>query len=154
MHTQSVECLCKMSECSKQTFNWELLIGSLVVVLGWFIFHYFSQKRDSKNKRKQVVLDFLIASYRTLTIDISDRSLDNQETQYKFETLLADIQLFGSLTQVELARTIAIEMRNKNIANLDMLIIDLRENLRKELNLEKVRGYTEYMRFRNKNNNL
>jgi hypothetical protein len=45
-------------------------------------------------------------------------------------------------------------MRNQNISNLDLIIIDLRENLRKELNLEKVRGNTAYIRFRNKNNKL
>lgn len=149
MKARFAECLCKMSEYSKQNFNWELLIGSLIVIIGWFITHYFFQKRDSKNKRKEIVLDFLINSYRTLTNDISDRDLNHYERQYKFESLISDLQLFGSKKQVELARTIAVEMRTQSNSNLDLLINDLKDSLRKELNLENTDGNVENIRFRN-----
>ena len=149
MKTQFTECLCKMSECSKQNFNWELLIGSLIVVIGWFISHYFSQKRDSKNKKKEIVLDFLIRTYRILSNDISNREINTIDSKYKFECLISDLQLFGSIKQVELAKNIALEMRTNGNSNLDELINDLRDSLREELNLNKVKGNVEYIRYLN-----
>lgn len=140
-------CFCKLNECSEQNFNWELLIGSLIVVIGWFISHYFSQKRDAKNKRKEIVLDFLIRSYRILSNDISNREINTIDSKYKFECLISDLQLFGSYNQVELAIKIAIEMRTNGNSNLDELINDLRDSLREELNLNKVKGNVEYIRY-------
>lgn len=149
MKTEYMEYLCKMNECSKQNFNWELLVGSLIVVVGWFISHYFSQKRDAKNKRKEIVLDFLIRSYRILSNDISSREINTIDSKYKFECLISDLQLFGSSKQVDLAKKIANEMRNNRSSNLDELINDLRDSLREELNLEKVKGNVEYIRYLN-----
>jgi hypothetical protein len=139
----------KVNECIFQCVNWEVVIGSLIVVIGWFSSHHFSLKRDAKNKRKDLVLNFLINSYRTLTNDISDRDLNHYERQYKFESLISDLQLFGSKKQVELARTIAVEKRTQSNSNLDLLINDLKDSLRKELNLENTDGNVENIRFRN-----
>jgi hypothetical protein len=144
------ECFKNINELSNPNFNWEIIVGSLIVVIGWFVSHYFSQKRDASNKRKEIVLDFLIKSYSILANEVSNRDLDTVEKKFKFESLIADLQLFGSLKQVELAKKIAIEMREIGNGELDNLINDLRKNLRDELNLEKVYGNVEYIRYPNK----
>lgn len=144
------ECFKNINTLSDANFNWEIIIGSLIVVLGWFVSHYFSQKRDATNKRKEIVLDFLIKSYSILANEVSKRDIDTIEKQFKFESLIADLQLFGSSKQVELAKIIAIEMREKGNSDLDNLINDLRKSLRDELNLEKVNGNVEYIRYQNK----
>lgn len=149
MKARFAECLCKISEYSKQNFNLELLIGSIIVVVGWLISHYFSQKRDAKNKRKEIVLDFLIRSYRILSNDISNREITTIDSKYKFECLISDLQLFCSIKQVELAKNIALEMRTTGNGNLDELINDLRDSLREELNLNNVKGNVEYIRYLN-----
>jgi hypothetical protein len=134
------ECFKNISTLSNPNYNWEIILGSLIVVIGWFVVHYFSQKRDATNKRKEIVLDFLIKSYSILANEVSNRNIDTVEKQFKFESLIADLQLFGSSKQVDLAKKIAIEMREKGHSDLDNLINDLRKSLRDELNLEKVNG--------------
>lgn len=54
-----------------------------------------------------------------------------------FEKAIADIQLFGTLRQIQLSRDIAINFARNKSVNCDLLLEDLRGDLRKELGLEK-----------------
>ena len=66
---------------------------------------------------------------------------------YNEETAIADIQLFGTKRQIELAQQFAEEIaRNKESSTLELLIL-LREDLRKELRLEKVPRKFKFLRF-------
>lgn len=53
---------------------------------------------------------------------------------------IADIQLFGTKRQAELARDIALKFSKNRTVSLDPLIGDLREDLRKLLHLEHLQG--------------
>ena len=103
--------------------------------------------RDASNKRREIRLQYLIDAYRILTNEVSQRD-QNPERREKLENLLSDIQLFGSLSQVELSKQLANEVASGAGFELSPLIISLRDDLRKELNLSEVSGKVKWLRFR------
>tara|TARA_B100000315_G_C14233418_1_gene432055 strand:+ start:181 stop:579 length:399 start_codon:yes stop_codon:yes gene_type:complete len=111
-----------------------LLITAIVAIIGWFIAHQLSMSRDLKNKRTDLKVKYLIEAYRKLE-NISHREDPNMQD---FETAIADIQLLGSQKQVELAQNIAKEFAKTKCADMDDLLKDLRQNLRKVLGLEEL----------------
>jgi hypothetical protein len=54
------------------------------------------------------------------------------------ESAIADIQLFGSARQVALAESFAKEFASRRSTSLDGLLAELRDDLRKELELEPI----------------
>lgn len=78
-----------------------------------------------------------------------EKASNRQDNSYNtdIETAIADIQLFGTKRQIELAQQFAEEIaRNKESSTLELLIL-LREDLRKELRLEKVPRKFKFLRF-------
>lgn len=113
-----------------------LIITALVAVVGWFIVHELSISRDIKNKRIELKIKYLIEAYRRLE-HISHR--DNPDLK-DFESAIADIQLFGTKGQAELAREVALEFAKNRTVSLDPLLGDLREDLRTLLHREHLQG--------------
>jgi hypothetical protein len=111
-----------------------IIITALVAVGGWFIVHQLSISRDIKNKRTELKIKYLIEAYRKLE-NISQRDKPNMQD---FESAIADIQLFGTKRQVELAQHIAKEFAINKTVLLDPLLSNLREDLRKLLHLEQL----------------
>ena len=37
-----------------------LLIASLVTIVGWYVFHLYTKKRYRENKRKELIISYLI----------------------------------------------------------------------------------------------
>jgi hypothetical protein len=72
--------------------------------------------------------------------------MSNEDIWRKIEICIADIQLFGTLKQVELAQKIAQELSETSEGFTHDLLVELRKDLRKELGLD----YSEaikYLRF-------
>ena len=89
-------------------------------------------------------INYLINAWRSLE---SASNRENNDFLENFETSIADIQLFGTKKQIELAQKFAVELsENKSANNLDLLI-DLRNDLRKELQLEKVPDIFKFLRI-------
>lgn len=111
----------------------EIILSSLVVIIGWVITHCFSLMRSAKDKKREVTIEYLINAWRTLE-SASNRS----DTSYnaKLETAIADIQLLGTQKQIELAQQFADQMAQTGSGDALELLIQLREDLRKELSLE------------------
>jgi hypothetical protein len=65
----------------------------------------------------------------------------------EFEKAVADIQLFGTPKQVELAQAFALGFAENGTHSLDPLLNELRQELRKELNLESVEPKIKYLRI-------
>lgn len=80
-----------------------------IAVVGWIVANHFTTKRDKSLKRQEIKLKYLIDAYKFLADDIEQREL-NTETARKLETIIADIQLFGSLKQVELTKKLADDL--------------------------------------------
>jgi hypothetical protein len=111
-----------------------IIVTALVAMVGWFIVHQLSISRDIKNKRTELKIKYLIEAYRKLE-NISHRDNPNMQD---FESAIADIQLFGTKRQVELAQKIATEFAKNKTVSLNDLLSDLREDLRKLLHLEQL----------------
>ena len=60
---------------------------------------------------------------------------------------MADVQLFGSYSQVSAAQRFAVEMATNRVAMLDDLLSELRNDLRSELKLEPVKTKVTYLRI-------
>ncbi|WP_268846595.1 hypothetical protein [Flavobacterium aestivum] len=112
-----------------------LLITALVTIFGWYIVHLFSAKRDRKNKQRELRVNYLIEAWRKLEYASNRKGVDAKEY---VEKPIADIQLFGTKKQIELTIKIANELAEKNGTNLIELLTELRQDLRKELNLQQI----------------
>jgi hypothetical protein len=121
-------------------------ITVIVAVLGWLVGHYFTNKRDRASKRRDVSLQHLINAYRVLTDDISHRPETIERTN-KLESIITDIQLFGSKKQIELVKQLVVEVAAGGEFQLDPLINDLRNDLRKEIGLQEIEGNVKWLRI-------
>ena len=88
------------------TFLLPLLVTTVIAVLGWYVAHRLSMNRDRATKRRELRVKYLIDAYRLLE-SVSNRPV-TPATAPQFESALADIQLFGTPAQVELAQEFAI----------------------------------------------
>jgi len=120
-------------------------IAAVIVVIGWYVVHYLSTKRDQTNKRRDLRVQYLIEAYRRL--EYAGNRPMTEEVAPDFERAVADIQLFGTPKQVELAQTFALGFAEKGTHPLDPLLNELRNELRKELKLEPVKPTLKYLRI-------
>ncbi|RWW99550.1 hypothetical protein [Flavobacterium cerinum] len=123
-----------------------LLITSVVTMLGWFILHWFAKRRDIANKQKELRINYLIEAWRKLEYAANRNEFDKIEC---LEKPIADIQLFGTKKQISLAIELATAIVENQDSNLTGLLEELRGNLRKELNLEKVSTPIKIFRVNN-----
>ncbi len=117
-----------------------------IAVIGWIVAHYFSSRRDKKLKRREIITTHLINAYRILANDIANRGF-NDENNKQMENLLSDIQLFGSIEQVDLAQSLITKVTSGGEFDLVLLINALRKDLRKELGLTPVENDMRWLRF-------
>ena len=110
----------------------------LISIASWFIGHFLSKKRDFINKKKELRIQYLINAWQL----IENASNRHDNTSLKnFEKAIADIQLFGTLKQIQLSREVAINFSRNKSVNCNLLLEELRNDLREELRLEKVDSY-------------
>jgi hypothetical protein len=121
------------------------LIGGGVIALGWRVAHRQEVQRDQLAKRRELRLQFLIDACRRLEF-VSNRPI-SPRTSGEFEKAIADIQLFGSASQVALAKQFASQFARDGTAPLDPLLSTLRQEPREELLLEKVPEHITYLRM-------
>src|SRR5258706_12932537 len=107
----------------------KITITVVIAVLGWIIGHYINSQRDVRVKRQETTTKYLIEAYRVLTHDINRREL-TVERKIKLENLIADIQLFGSSAQIKTAKDLVEEIVQKKDFSLDLLLNNLRDDLR------------------------
>lgn len=121
-------------------------ITIVIGIAGWYIVHFLTSRRDRVQRRRQLSTEHLIEAYRILTREISNRPLSKEKTT-KLENIVSDIQLFGSVKQVELAQELVDTMTRNEKFDLDPLINSLRNDLRKQLRLKPVQGNVKWLRF-------
>ena len=124
----------------------KIIITIVLAVIGWLIGHYFTAKRDVENKRRELVINHLIEAYRIIANEVSHRE-ESEERNLKLENLLSDIQLFGSPEQIAIAKKLADDVASGGVFELNELIVSLRNDLRKQLNLSAVSGNFKWLRF-------
>lgn len=124
----------------------KILITIILALIGWIVGYYFTTRKDINQKRRDISIDHLINAYRILTNDISHRK-GTKENNIKLENILSDIQLFGSVEQVELARNLAETVASGGEFKLDPLINSLRNDLRRMIGLKEIKGNVTWLRF-------
>jgi hypothetical protein len=123
--------------------NWQLLIPLLittgVAILGWCVGHALNARRDRNNKRREVRVQYLIEAYRGLEAGTCRGPIHGTEFGKRFESAIADIQLFGTSEQARIAKELAtaIATRQDN-ASATPLLLSLRNALRMELGLGEI----------------
>ncbi len=123
------------------------IIGILIIVVGWFVGYFLSKRQDVINKRKEIRINYLINAWKL--IEESANRKDGKMNK-NLEVAVADIQLFGSKKQIELMQKFVDEFTKNKSADTLELLIDLRKDLREELNLEKVPNIFKFLRTENK----
>lgn len=114
-------------------------ITVICTIFGWFVIHHMSQKRDFLNRKKEVRISCLIDAFRRIE-DASHR--EEHDKLLQLESAIADIQLFGTKKQVELSKEFVTAFAQARHADALPLLNDLRDDLRKELNLEPITDIT------------
>ena len=122
-----------------------LLIPTVVAVASWFVGSWLSVRRDLSSKRRDTRVDYLIEAYRRL--ESGSNRTPTPSSRAAIESAIADVQLFGSAKQVAAAQEFGRLMAESGEASLDALLIDLRNDLRSELQLEPVTGRLKFIRF-------
>lgn len=122
-----------------------VLIPTIIAIAGWFVVNRHAMNRDRLNKKMDLQVKYLIEAYRLIEKSANRPKEFNNDLE--LESAIADIQLFGTARQVQLAQQFALDIANKSMASTDELIKDLRKDLRNKLNLEFVKPELIHLRI-------
>jgi hypothetical protein len=106
--------------------------------IGALATHLFALAREKRQKRRDLKLSHLIEAWRNISLG-SQNHLDIETRAPALERGIADINLFGSRSQIELARAAAIAIVEKGEANTTEILNSVRSDIRQELGLENVK---------------
>ena len=118
-----------------------LSVTLLFGVVGWVVAHLLTHRRSVIADRRKVAIDYRISAYRNLNHFACHCVSGVAATEgmvKEFNSAIADIQLFGCPSEIVLAQKLAkaIHYTGNNDPNtLRKLLLDLRLNLRKELQI-------------------
>ena len=119
--------------------NYQLLLPLLtttgVAIFGWLVGHALNARRDRQNKRREIRVQYLIEAYRRLENSTYRDSIYGTEFGKGLESAIADIQLFGTEDQAQMAKKLAEDIAGQENASVGSLLMSLRDTLRCELNL-------------------
>jgi hypothetical protein len=116
----------------------QILVPALVALAVVALAHYFTLKRETANKRREQRIGYLVAAYRGLSKANNHPRL--WQVADDLEQAISDIQLFGTPEQIRLAQHFGEQLGKTQAAELDPLLTELRNSLRKELGQEAVPG--------------
>ena len=121
------------------------LVGLISALIGAATVWLFESRRDRQSKRRDIRVSYLIEAYRGFE-SVCHRPPLGPDGAKTLESALADIQLFGYPSQVELARKFVNEYSAQKHADVDLLLADLRRDLRAELGIEPGHDKTFFLR--------
>lgn len=121
------------------------IVGGLIVAVGWIVSHYFNKSRDIAAEKRKLRISYLLEAYRKL--EVASNSDNPHQTEAAMESAIADIQLLGTPAQVELVQKLARQFADEGVVSFDQLLQNLRQELRRELELEAVDGKLVFFRI-------
>lgn len=131
-----------------QIIKWAPIIGpmlaAIIAVLGWFVAHRLNVVKETATKRRELRVQYLIEAYRRLE-GASHRS--DARCRRELESAIADIQLFGSNRQVDRAHQFIESVAKDGFATYNPLLEQLRDELRRELNISQTTSEIKIFRF-------
>ncbi len=114
----------------------QIIISALIALVVVALTHYFTVRREIASRRREQRIIYLVSVYRGLSKANNHPRL--YEVADDLEQAISDIQLFGTPTQVGLARKFGEALGQRQEAELDSLLTELRNSLREELGLPAV----------------
>ncbi len=112
-----------------------LVIAVILLAIRVFVMQRVQQKRQRENRQENERLKSLVAAYRSLAGSFTPARQDHTP---QLEETLADLILFGSIAQVELAVACATALKNDQYVDFQPLIKSLRADLRTQLGLVQI----------------
>jgi hypothetical protein len=112
-----------------------LLVAVLLLAVRIFVLQRIQQRRQRENRQETERLKSLVAAYRSLAGSFSPATGQHRS---QMEEALADVVLFGSIHQVELAASYAASLTRGEAVDYQPLIAALRSDLRTQLGLEPI----------------
>jgi hypothetical protein len=106
---------------------WKIIVTVVIAVIGWILAHRFNTIRDRALKRRELIITHLINAYRILANDFTRREA-SLEIDLKLETVISELQLFGSKKQINLAKKLADDFTKGGDVYVDDLLNDLRDD--------------------------
>lgn len=126
----------------------QIIVPALVALAVVTLTHLFTTHRDRENKRREQRINYLVGVFRSLTKANNHPRL--YEVADELEQAVADIQLFGTPAQVRLVQQFATDLGTKQSAEMNKLLITLRDNLRSELGAKPVSDRVVWLRVSRK----
>lgn len=124
--------------------NINLIITILVTVIGWIVLYFHAIRTNTLLKKKEITIKYLSDAWSSL-----EKGSNRRDKKYNIdiEVAIGQIQLFGTERQIELAQKLAFELSsNGECSTLELLNL-LRDDLRKELMLQKSLRGLKFLRF-------
>ncbi len=120
----------------------KLYVTVALAIIGWWLGHYLSQRKDRKNRKHDIRTDYLRNTYNELSrLRSYSKVWDIKEVGESLIKVLSNIELYGSEEQIVLVKSMADEItKDGRLPSINCLINDLRDDLRKELGLGKIEG--------------
>ncbi|WP_332752123.1 preprotein translocase subunit YajC [Hydrogenophaga sp.] len=112
-----------------------LVIALVLLAIRIVVMQRVQQRRQRENRQETERLKSLVAAYRALAGSFSPATVENAS---QMEETLAEIVLFGSLPQVELAASCARALRRGESPDYQPLVEELRSDLRRQLGLDPI----------------
>ena len=125
------------------------ILGSVcVAAIAAVLAHRLTSRRDHANRRSDLRVEYLVSTYRMIA-DAANRDLD-PDSRRTLEQGLSDIQLLGSKEQAEMAIAASQQVASDGVADLNGLLLSLRDDLREELGLVPITHAPIHLRFAGK----
>ena len=112
-----------------------LVIAIVLLAIRVFVMQRVQQRRQRENRQETERLKSLVAAYRALAGSFSPATVENAA---QMEETLAEIVLFGSLPQVELAAACVAALKRGESPDYQPLVEELRSDLRRQLGLDPI----------------
>lgn len=149
-HTYKVEIIDKNNDNWYEKYSTALSIffSALLTICGWVMNNRYIVEQQKVEKFLEIKNEKLYNAYKDIQMYNSMREVKSvdKETALKYSRSIIDIQVYGTERQIELAKSAAgfyVNTENSSITkvkNLDTLLNEIRNDLRKDFNLIPVRG--------------
>ena len=112
-----------------------IVVALVLLAIRMFVLVRLRGQHQRENRQETERLRFMVMAYRSMAGSFTPATGDNR---LQMEEALADVVLFGSLRQVELASACAQALTRGEPVDFQPLIEELRADLRTQLGLEPI----------------
>lgn len=111
-----------------------LAVPAGLVVIGWLVAHKLSFIREIAAKRRETRIKVLETAFMALHAVIGRKA--TAEQQRAVETAVGQIQLYGTIEQLELVSSFVLQIMKPGVfVEMAPLLVDLQNSIRSELGL-------------------